>query len=188
MTPLSYSSRCALVVQLAKRLRDRGSWCGETHLQKALYILQDISKSNFGYKYVIYKHGPYSFDLNSELAAMRSANILQFHFPREGYGPSIVPTEFGRRVYEANQENVRDYDRFVDFVADWFAGSDVRNLEKIATAYFVTLKNPRLPVAERARKINFLKPHVDIIAAEQAVQAVDAKRLEAKKQFNQIAA
>ena len=35
MERLSYSSRCALVVDLIKRLRERGSWCGETHLQKA---------------------------------------------------------------------------------------------------------------------------------------------------------
>jgi len=175
-------------VKLAKRLRDRGSWCGETHLQKALYILQDVSRSNFGYKYVIYKHGPYSFDLDSELAAMRSANIIEFYFPREGYGPSIIPTKFGERVYQANEENVRDYDRFVDFVADWFAGSDVRYLEKIATAYFITMKNPRLPAGERARKINSIKPHVDIISAEQAIQVVDAKRLQAQKQFSEIAA
>jgi len=188
MSPLSYSSRCALVVQMAKKLRDRGSWCGETHLQKALYILQDISRSNFGYKYVIYKHGPYSFDLNNELAAMRSANILQFQFPREGYGPSIVPTQFGQRVFDTNKDNVHEYDRIIDFVADWFAGSDVRLLEKLATAYFVTAKNPRLPVNERARKINFLKPHVDINSAEQAVEAVDAKRREAQEQFSQVAA
>jgi len=150
--------------------------------------LQDISKSNFGYKYVIYKHGPYSFDLNNELAAMRSSNILQFYFQRDGYGPSIIPTEFGQRVYEMNQENVREYDRIVEFIADWFAGSDVRHLEKIATAYFVTSKNPRMPPRERARKINSLKPHVDIGAAEEAVQVVDAKRLEAQQQFNQVAA
>jgi hypothetical protein len=148
-----------------------------------MYILQDVSKSNFGYKYVIYKHGPYSFDLNNELAAMRSASILEFQFPREGYGPSIAPTMFGERVHDANQENIREYDRIVDFIADWFAGSDVRYLEKIATAYFVTMKNPRVPASERARKLNSLKPHVDIFAAEEAVQIVDAKRQEAQKQF-----
>ena len=54
--------------------------------------------------------------------------------------------------------------------------------------YFITLKNPRLPASERARKINSLKPHVDIIAAEQAIQMVDARRLEAKKQFSEVAA
>lgn len=176
MEQLSYSSRCALVVHLAKRLRSNGSWCGETHLQKALYILQDISKSNFSYKFVIYKHGPYSFDLNNELAAMRSANILEFQFPRQGYGPSIVPTPFGEKILSVNSENILMFAKAVDFLADWFASNDVRYLEKIATAYFVTAKNPRVSTPERARKLHSLKPHVDIVAAEEALRLVDEKR------------
>jgi uncharacterized protein YwgA len=186
MLLLSYSSRCALVVKLAKDLRSRGSWCGETHLQKAMYILQDMSKSNFGYKYVIYKHGPYSFELNNELAAMRSANILEFQFPKEGYGPSIVATKFGEKVFSVNEENISAYEPVVEFLADWFATSDVRHLEKVATAYFLTVKNPRIPAAERAKKLNSLKPHVDIRAAEEAVRIVDEKRIEAKNQLKEI--
>ncbi len=186
MPPLSYSSRCALVVKLAKNLRARGRWCGETHLQKAMYILQDLSKSNFGYKYVIYKHGPYSFELNNELAAMRSANIFEFQFPKEGYGPSIVATKFGERVYEVNEENIRAYAPVVEFLANWFATSDVRHLEKVATAYFVTLKNPRVPASERAKKLNSLKPHVDILSAEEAVRIVDEKRVQARDQLKEI--
>lgn len=176
MEQLSYSVRCALVVCLAKKLRAKGSWCGETHLQKALYILQDVSKSNFGYKFIIYKHGPYSFDLNNELAAMRSARVLEFHFPKEGYGPSIVPTEFGERVMNANLENVHSFIPAVDFLADWFSASDVRHLEKVATAYFVTAKNPRTSTIERAKKLHSLKPHVDMVAAEEALKIVDEKR------------
>src|ERR1044072_2432433 len=136
MERLSYSSRCALVVDLVRRLRERGSWCGETHLQKALYILQDITNSNFGYKFVIYKHGPYSFEFNNELSAMRASNILEFEFPKEGYGPSIGITPFGERVYEINSENIGAFARVEDFLANWFSGSDVKHLEKIATAYF----------------------------------------------------
>ena len=176
MEQLSYSTRCALVVFLAKRLRAKGSWCGETHLQKALYILQDVSRSNFGYKFIIYKHGPYSFDLNNELAAMRSANVLEFQFPREGYGPCIAPTPFGEKVMDVNCENIRSFIPAVEFLADWFAGSDVRHLEKVATAYFVTAKNPRVSTVERARKLHSLKPHVDMVAAEEALRIVDEKR------------
>src|SRR5262249_32188584 len=128
MERLSYSSRCALVVELIKRLRERGSWCGETHLQKALYILQDLSKLNFGYKFGNYKHGPYSFELNNELTAMRAANILEFQFPREGYGPSIAATSFGHRIYKVNEENIQEYFPFIAFLTDWFANSDVRHL------------------------------------------------------------
>ena len=99
MERLSYSSRCALLVDMIERLRGRGSWCGETHIQKAMFILQDIAKANLGYKFVIYKHGPYSFELSNELTEMRAVGILELSFPKEGYGPSIPATEFGKRVY-----------------------------------------------------------------------------------------
>jgi len=148
-----------------------------------MFILQDISKSNFGYKFVLYKHGPYSFELNSELTAMRAAQILEFQFPREGYGPSIRTTSFGERIYRTNKENIEGYIAANKFLAEWFSASDVRHLEKVATAYYVTKKNPRDPAVERARKLNSLKPHVDIEAAEQAVRIVDEKRKEAKVQF-----
>lgn len=181
MERLSYSSRCALMVELTKKLREAGSWCGETHVQKALYIVQDLSKSNLGYKFVIYKHGPFSFDLKSELAAMHAANIFEMKFPREGYGPSILPTSFGERVYEVNKENVREYVPLTQFVANWFSSKDVRDLEKIATAYFVTAKHPRDRVIERAKRLTSLKPHVDLHSAEEAVLTVDQMREEAKE-------
>jgi hypothetical protein len=181
MEQLSYSTRCALVVCLSKKLRAKGSWCGETHLQKALYILQDVSRSNFGYKFIIYKHGPYSFDLNNELAAMRAANVLEFQFPKEGYGPSIAATKFGEKIMEVNYENIHSFIPAIDFLADWFSASDVRHLEKVATAYFVTAKHPRDSAVERARKLHSIKPHVDIIAAEEALRIVDEKRKLAKQ-------
>jgi hypothetical protein len=184
MERLSYSSRCALVIELARKLRSRGSWAGETHLQKAFYILQDLSKSNFGYKFVIYKHGPYSFDLNNELGAMRAANIVEFEFTREGYGPTIVPTPFGERVRAANMENVETFEPLLDFISEWFGASDVRHLEKIATAYYVTKKNPRDPAIERAKKLNALKPHIDIRTAEDAVRIVDEKRKPIRHNFS----
>jgi hypothetical protein len=132
--------------------------------------------------------GPYSFELNSDLAAMRASNILQFQFLRDGYGPSIAPTTFGEKVLEVNDENVRQYDAFIEFLAEWFSNSDVRQLEKLATAYFVTTKNPRIPQMERAKRLNLLKPHVDIHAAEEAVKIVDEKRKLARTKFGAAAA
>jgi uncharacterized protein YwgA len=157
-------------------------------LQKALYIIQDLTKANFGYKFVLYKHGPYSFELNAELTAMRAANILEFQFPRQGYGPSIVATAFGKRIYEVNKENIERFEAVEMFLADWFAASDVRQLEKIATAYYVTKKHPRDPAVERARKLVSLKPHVDIHSAEEAVKIVDEKRRQAKHELGAAAA
>ena len=184
MQHLSYSLRCALVIDLLKQLHKCGSWCGETHVQKAMYIAQDLAKANFGYKFIMYRHGPFSFDLKEELSGMRASNIIEFAFPQKEYGPSIRVTKFGERVYETNRENIDAYHKVNLFVAKWLSGSDVRSLEKVATAYFITKRHPRAPVADRAKKINSLKPHVDILAAEEAVKIVDQKREEARREIS----
>jgi hypothetical protein len=114
---------------------------------------------------------------------MRASNIIELAFPQRDYGPSIGITEFGERVYKTNQENIERFKRINAFVADWIAASDVRNLERLATAYYVTKKHPRDAVAERAKMISSLKPHVDIFAAEEAVRLVDQKKAEAKRQI-----
>jgi hypothetical protein len=107
---------------------------------------------------------------------MRSAGILDFNFPREGYGPSIVTTDFGKRVRQANYESVKTALPIVKFIADWFSSRDVRYLEKVATAYYVTLKLPKEPLALQAGRITSLKPHVDLESAEEAIRVVEEKR------------
>lgn len=183
MAQLSSSIRFAIILDVIRKLKAKGSWCGETHLQKALFILQDATKSNLSYKFVMYKHGPYSFDLKNELAAMKASNLIEFKFPVEGYGPSIAVTAFGERLYEVNKDNIHKYQKMSQFIADWFASEDVRYLERVATAYFVTSKHPREPISSRAKRINSLKPHVDIAAAEEAVRIVDEKRTEVKRRI-----
>jgi hypothetical protein len=183
MEHVSHSVRYALIIDLIKKLQSKGSWCGETHLQKATFIVQDLAKSRFGYKFIMYKHGPYSFDLKNELDAMKASNIIDFVFPRQGYGASIKPTEFGERLYETNKPSIRAYQKACEFVAEWFSAQDVKYLEKVATAYFVTSRHAREPVSSRAKRLNMLKPHVDIASAEEAVRIVDEKRNQAKQRI-----
>jgi hypothetical protein len=187
MPQLSHSSRYAVMLDLIKKLRAKGSWCGETHIQKAAFILQQISKSKLGYKFVLYKHGPYSFDLRDELTAMKASEIIEFTFPQQGYGPSIKPTRFGEKLYEVNKLEVGRYAKINDFVANWFGSKDVRYLERVATAYFVSCKHLREPAISRAQRLIALKPHIDLVAAEEAVRIVDQKREEAKSVEKQAA-
>lgn len=184
MERMSYSLKCTVIIDLIKQLRNRGSWCGETHVQKAMYIAQDLAKANLGYKFILYKHGPFSFELKDELSGMRASNIVEFAFRQRDYGPTIGITEFGERVYKTHEESIQQFKKINAFVADWISASDVRNLERLATAYYVTKKHPRDPVAVRAKMISSLKPHVDIIAAEEAVRLVDQKKAEAEVQIS----
>ena len=58
--------RNVMVLTLARKIRNRGSWCGETHLQKAVYLLQDLAGVETGLEFVLYKHGPFSFGLRDQ--------------------------------------------------------------------------------------------------------------------------
>ena len=63
--------RAAVLLTLLEQLQARGSWCGETHVQKSVYFLQDLLQVPLGFEFVLYKHGPYSFDLNDEITAVQ---------------------------------------------------------------------------------------------------------------------
>jgi len=85
-------------------------------------------------------------------------------------GPSIKSTRFGEKLHEVNKQDVARYSKLNDFIARWFGSKDVRYLEKIATAYFISAKHYREPVTIRAKRLVTLKPHVDLASAEEALR------------------
>src|ERR1044072_9312259 len=73
--------REAVVAALDDKLFECGSWCGETHLQKSLYFLQELLDVPTGFEYTLYKYGPFSSPLRGELGAMRSDGLLVLEAP-----------------------------------------------------------------------------------------------------------
>ena len=163
----------AVLLVLADELRKNGSWCGETHLQKATYCMQELLKVPTGFSFILYKHGPFSFDLRDELTAMRADGLLELR-AQSPYGPSLVPTERSIQLRERFSKTVGRYEKQITFVAENLGGENVAGLEKLATALYVTLEGNLESVNARARRIHDLKPHVSIDEASKAVQTVDA--------------
>src|SRR5215813_7414948 len=85
VTRYDLTRRAAILVEMIKALHRAQSWCGETHIQKATYLLQSAGDVDMSYEFVLYKHGPYSFDLATDIASLRSANVVEFVFPLAGY-------------------------------------------------------------------------------------------------------
>ena len=79
--------KAAILTELADQLRREGSWCGHTHMQKATYFLQDLLEVPTGYEFILYKHGPYSFDLSEEMTTLRADYLIEFDHKSPGYGP-----------------------------------------------------------------------------------------------------
>jgi len=165
--------RAAVLTALADELRKRGSWCGETHLQKTAYFLQELLGVALGYQFVLYKHGPYSFDLHDELTALRADQLLELRPQPYPYGPSLLPTAASADFRARSPRTLGACRRELDFTADKLADKGVAELERLATALFVTREMPDGDAEARARRINQLKPHVSLDEARAAVAAVD---------------
>ncbi|MFO8058378.1 MAG: hypothetical protein R6V10_13895 [bacterium] len=172
--------KIALLTTLMQKLREQGSWCGETHVQKAGYILQELLGVPTDLEYILYKHGPFSFDLRDELTAMRADELVRIE-PVSSYGVRLRPTELSESLQTRFPKTMAEYEDKIDFVAENVGDKGVKELERLATALYISLKNGSALKAEnRAHKLNELKPHISIEAAQQAFDEADSLMESAK--------
>ncbi len=154
---------------VARALRVRGSWTGETHIQKTSYIAKVKYNVPFESDFVLYKHGPYSFDMNKSIGHMLARSLLVAD-QNPGYGPNFNLNEKLWVVLNSIVgEAFNDYSVIIDSVCDKLAKCNVSELEKIATAVYMNANFPDLSLDERASKINQIKPHIDLDAARTAL-------------------
>lgn len=163
--------RAAILTELMDRLRANGSWCGETHVQKAVYFLQEILGVPTGFEYILYKHGPYSFDLTADLTALRADFLMELNHRSPGYGPGLVPTPTSRELRGRYPRTLANHRPQIEYIAKAFGARGVADLEKLATALFVTREmGETSDRSQRASRIHELKPHVSEAEALTALQ------------------
>jgi len=166
------SQRDAVLLSLVREMVARGSWCGETHIQKAAYFLQALLGVPLEFDFILYKHGPFSFDLSYEITALRADALLRYQTRPYPYGPSIVPTDEGRSFLDSYPKTLKRYADQISFVAGKLGNMGVADLERLATALYVTL-NQDGQSGPRAEQIPLLKPHISLEEADLAVRRVD---------------
>lgn len=170
--------RAAVVTALVERMREHDSWCGETHVHKATYIAQELLRIDLGYPFVLYKHGPFSFDLRAELGSFAADRLIRYQPQAPPYGPRIAVTEQGESVQALYSSTVARYADQLDFVAEKLDARGVVDLERLATALYVTRQAPDAGPEERAMMLRLYKPHVPEPAAMRAVEELDNIRAE----------
>jgi hypothetical protein len=173
--------RAALLTELVEQMRSHNSWCGETHLQKATFFLQELLHVDLGYDFVVYKHGPFSFDLRDELFGFASDKLIRYQPQVPPYGPRITVTPEGERVQNIYPKTVGRYASRIGFVAQTLDALGVIELERLATALYVTLDAPQASPDSRAEMLQRLKPHIAEPAALHAVHEVDQIRAQASE-------
>ncbi|MBZ5721000.1 MAG: hypothetical protein LAO03_11520 [Acidobacteriia bacterium] len=170
---MKQTQRFALLTLLNREMLRRGSWCGETHIQKATYFLQELLGVDLGFEFILYKHGPFSFELRDELLSMQADQLLELAVRQPGYGPTYVPTSFGVTFQERFPSTTSRYSEQVQFVADEMGNRGVVELEKLATAFFIVDREGIKHFERRAQRLVDLKPHVSMAEARWATEIVD---------------
>jgi uncharacterized protein YwgA len=173
--------RTAVILSLIEALRAKDSWCAETNVQKACFFLQELMGVPLGLEFVLYKYGPYSFELTDELTAMRADSLLALRVRDPRYGPCYVPGELAERLVERYPKTVGRFAGQVEFVAQRLGGKKVADLERVATALYVRKEMGSASVHDRANRIIELKPHIPRPEADAAVREVDKMFDEARQ-------
>lgn len=179
MTTLGGDRQLALVVGLVDRMQEAGSWTGETHVQKCMYFLKQVAGVPVEYNYVLHKHGPYSFELHEDVLSMLIAQVLDVQ-RRPPYGSSFRVGRFGRRLMDRFPKTLGAHDAPLGFVAEKLSEKGVVELERLATAAYVSAKHTDWTVSKRAKEVRRLKPNISASAAKDAVRETDELMAEAR--------
>jgi len=165
--------RAALLSSLARELIEKGSWCGETHLQKATYLLQEVFAVPTAFDFVLYKYGPFSFDLRDEIGSMLADGLLELS-PAQPYGPRLIPTDRSKQLEKQFSNIIAEYREPISFCAHRLGSLGVAELEKLATALYVTKEQAAdVKAKHRAKRVRELKPHISSNDALEAISEID---------------
>jgi len=153
-------------------MKEHDNWRGETHIQKAVFFLQSIFNIDLGFNFILYKHGPFSFDLRDKLNDMLAERELRLvsQYP---YGPSYEAGQRWQEFQVTFQKMSIEYENMIRFVAEKVGGSGVNSLEALSTALYFLNKAPRAKNDKIAKVITMIKPH---IPSDQAIEAAKKVR------------
>jgi hypothetical protein len=166
--------RYAILISLLKKMKECESWCGGTHIQKSVYFLQQMLGVPTGFDYILYKHGPFSFELRDELTAMRGKLILKLDSKPYPYGPSYAPGAIAEAVERRLPKTIEEYFLQVNFVANNLSIMDVADLERFATALYIQSEEMgEARIEDCAARIHELKPHISVESAIEALKTIE---------------
>jgi len=163
--------RYAILVTVIEKLEEKGSWCGETHIQKTVYFLEKLFENVLDYQFILYKYGPFSFDLHDDLGIMESLGVINV-IPQPPYGSQIVTGKLAERIKELFPKTLTSIKEKVEFITDKLASKNVVELETLATSLYVESKLSNNSDLEKAQEICRLKPHVSFREALQRLKEV----------------
>ena len=151
----------AIILAVIEHLKKHGSWTGKTHVQKALFLVSAATPVNVPFEFVLYKHGPYSFDVEAELEEMLSYGAVVIETDPDGYGVVLRPganASLIKRLVRLPGEDEQAIEQVCVFIGE----RRVTELEPIATAAWIRVREQIDDPQYVAQRLRDLKPHISL--------------------------
>lgn len=161
-----------MICAMLDRMIEKGSWAGETHLQKCLFLLQSMRNVPTGYTFQLHHYGPFSFDLSDEIIQLKGDRLI-VPYPRPyPYGPSLASSDLSQRLRQNFSKTLEEYSDDIDFVTNHFGDLSASELGKLATAHYFILQDKDSSDKDIARKVNEVKSRILVCEGMEAAKTV----------------
>ena len=168
---IDHYRQAAILGSFVERLRTSDKPCGETLLQKSVFVMKELFDLPLTDEFRIHYYGPFSFELRDRLASMEADDIVRVR-PRD----MGVTYEVGERFSQLRARFAADIEsasRAIDFTAERLGSLGVKQLEPLTTALFVTREQPAASVQQRTHRLREIKEHINEPEALRAVEKID---------------
>lgn len=160
----------ALIVAMIETLRSQGSRTGTTPIIKGLFLAKASGLAS-PFAHFLYKHGPYSTDIEDNLDQLKSYSAIEVEPAFDGYGVKFSPgvnASFVKRQASLSADEQATIDKVCRFIRQ----KNVGQLERLATAAWIRTEEGISDPDEVALRLNELKPHVSLSDAREADREV----------------
>lgn len=148
----------AFLLEAVEQFHANGELPKITHLQKAMFLLRTVNVTEVPFSFILYKHGPFSLDVESELSEMKSYCAICSDL-RPGLSQVLQP---GTKAPLLRQKvQLRDEERAaVAEVCRFLARKPLVEIELLATAAWIKANEQPGSLDAIADRLQVLKPYV----------------------------
>src|SRR5437879_3671463 len=104
---------------MIEALRAQGNRTGKTHIIKGLFLAQAAGLLDDSFSFFLYKHGPYSTDIEENIEQMKSYGAVEVEPAFDGYGVLLSPGEmdsFVKKRVNLSDETLKALQRVCEFI------------------------------------------------------------------------
>lgn len=91
--------------------------------------------------------------------------LLELQVPSPEYGPRLAPTGAAEKLRDRYPKTLEMFYNHIAFLAQELGDKSVAELERLATALYVTREQADRCVSSRAQRLHDLKPHITVESA-----------------------